>query len=56
MYPYKQSSTCTLYIPQDGWTALIKASFNGHHKVVDLLTNAGAAVNIQAEVSVHVIV
>ena len=44
------------YIPQDGRTALNQASYNGHHKVVDLLTNAGAAVDVQAEVSVHVIV
>ena len=43
-------------IPQDGRTALWTASFDGHHKVVDLLTNAGAAVDVQAEVSVHRIV
>ena len=28
----------------------------GHHKVVDLLINAEAAVDVQAEVSVHVMV
>ena len=44
------------YISQDGRTALYQASVDGHHKVVDLLTNAGAAVDVQAEVSVHVIV
>ena len=44
------------YIPQDGRTALYQAIVNGHHKVVDLLTTAGAAVDVQAEVSVHVIV
>ena len=38
------------YIPQDGSNALEEASFNGHHKVVDLLTNAGAAVDVQDEV------
>ena len=27
---------------QDGWTALKQASFNGHHKVVELLLGAGA--------------
>ena len=31
-------------------TALKEASFIGHHKVVDLLTNAGAAVDVQDEV------
>ena len=44
------------YIPQDGHTALYQASFYGHHKVVDLLTNAGAAVDVQTEVSVQAIV
>ena len=43
-------------IPQDGHTALYQASVNGHHNVVDLLTNAGASVDVQNEVSVHVIV
>ena len=42
------------YTSQDGWTALIQASFNGHHKVVVLLTNAGAAVDVQNEVCVRV--
>ena len=44
------------YIPQDGRTALCQASVNGHHKVVDLLTNAGAAVDVQEEVNIDVIV
>ena len=43
-------------ILQDGRTALYQASIWGHHKVVDLLTNAGAAVDVQAEVCVHMIV
>ena len=38
------------YILKDGSTALEEASFNGHHKVVDLLINAGAAVDVQDEV------
>ena len=42
-------------IPQDGRTALHQASVNGHHKVVDLLTNAGAAVDVQEEVNIDVI-
>ena len=32
------------------------ASVCGHHKVVDLLTNAGAAVDVQSEVNIDVIV
>ena len=39
-------------IPQDSWTALMLASFFGHQKVVDLLINAGAAVDVQDEVCV----
>ena len=56
---YNTSMTCTTvnghpinvhYIPQDGWTALNQASFDGHHKMVDLLTNTGAAVDMQDDV------
>ena len=36
--------------PQDGRTALYQASAYGHDKVVDLLANAGAAVDVQEEV------
>ena len=43
------------YIPQDGSTALQQASAYGHHQVVDLLTNAGAAVDVQDEVNIDVI-
>ena len=43
------------YIPQDGRTALYQASACGYHKVVDLLTNAGAAVDVQDEVNIDVI-
>ena len=32
------------------------ASACGHHKVVDLLTSAGAAVDVQSEVNIDVIV
>ena len=32
---------------QDGWTALGKASFYGHHKVVELLLGAGASPDLQ---------
>ena len=58
---YKTSSTTVNShphvhnIPQDGRTALHQASVNGHHKVVDLLTNAGAAVDVQKEVNIDVI-
>ena len=52
------SHTHVQYIPQDGRTALHQASAYGHHKVVDLLTNAGAAVDVhvQEEVNIDVIV
>ena len=58
---YKTSSTTVnshLHmhcIPQGGLTALYQASVNGHPKVVDLLTNAGAAVDVQDEVNIDVI-
>ena len=41
-----------LYTPQDGCTAVYQASFEGHSQVVELLTNAGAVVDIQDEVVV----
>ena len=37
-------------IPQNGQTALRAASFEGHQNIVELLTNAGAAVDVQDEV------
>ena len=50
------SHTSVHYIPQGGFTALHAASACGRHKVVDLLTNAGAAVDVQMEVNIDVIV
>ena len=35
---------------QDGWTALQQASYNGHHKVVELLLGAGANPDLQNKV------
>ena len=35
---------------QNGFTALIAASFNGHHKVVELLLGTGANPDIQDKV------
>ena len=35
---------------QDGWTALKRASFKGHHKVVELLLGAGANPDLQDKV------
>ena len=39
---------------QNGWTALKRASFNGHHKVVELLLRAGANPDLQSEVRMGV--
>ena len=38
------------YIPQNGLTALWTACFEGHPKIVELLINAGAALDVQEEV------
>ena len=35
---------------QDGYTALTTASFNGHHKMVELLLGAGANPDLQVKV------
>ena len=35
---------------KDGWTALDQASYNGHHKVVELLLRAGANPDLQNKV------
>ena len=42
--------TVFTFIPQNGRTALWEASITGHLKVVEVLTNAGAAVDVQDEV------
>ena len=38
------------FTTQDGYTALRTASFNGHHKVVELLLGAGANPDLQDKV------
>ena len=40
---------------QDGWTALIAASANGHKDVVKLLTDKGAKLDIQENVSIELL-
>ena len=42
--------TITLFALQDGHTALRTASFNGQHKVVELLLGAGANPDLQDKV------
>lgn len=39
---------------QNGCTALERASFNGHHKVVELLLRAGANPDLKDEVRIGV--
>ena len=41
-------------VKQNGWTALERASFNGHHEVVECLLTAGANPDIQDEVKTGV--
>ena len=36
----------SLFIPQNGWTPLMKASFENRDKVVQLLVNAGATLDL----------
>ena len=42
--------TLTHSTMQDSWTALERASFNGHHKVVEVLLGAGANPDLQNKV------
>ena len=39
---------------QNGCTALERASFNGHHKIVELLLTAGANPGVKDEVTMGV--
>ena len=47
---YSHVVTIIHFTIQNGWTALEKASFNGHHKVVELLLGAGANPDLQNKV------
>ena len=38
-------------VTQDGWTALIRAAFNGRAEIVRVLLAAGADTNLQSKVS-----
>ena len=38
-------------VPQDGWTALMEASFSGHTDVVHALLSGGAQPDLQYKVS-----
>ena len=46
---------CHVNENQDGWTALIGASFYGHKDVVKLLTDKGAKLDIQNKVSIELV-
>ena len=45
--------TITHLTVQDGWTSLRTSSFNGHHKVVELLLGAKANPDLQDKVRTH---
>ena len=47
---YRIQTLITLFTIQDGATALRTASFNGHHKVIELLLGAGANPDLQDKV------
>jgi ankyrin repeat protein len=40
---------------QDGWTALIRAAYNGHVNVVQCLVEVGANLEAAGKVSGHVV-
>ena len=53
---YSKAVSCSYNLPfstQDGYTALRTASFNGHHKVVELLLGAGANPDLQDKVRIQ---
>ena len=54
---YSKAVSCIVTIThltiQDGHTALRTSSFNGHHKVVELLLGAGANPDLQGKVRTH---
>ena len=50
VFPRKSELRITLFAIQDDHTALRTASFNGHHKVVELLLGAGANPELLAKV------
>ena len=57
-YKLKSIYSCYRYwhwlcFVQDGYTALIRASSNGHYEVVDALLRAGAKVNMKNKVNFH---
>ena len=47
------SITVISILYQYGWTALMKASSNGHKEVAKLLVDHGADVNIKSNVSIY---
>ena len=47
------STVCLNSVPQDGWTSLIYASYNGDTNVVQLLLSAGAQVDLGDTVVRH---
>ena len=49
------SIICSLFYIQDGATALLTASENGHTSVVDILLRHGANPNLADHVSIEVV-
>ena len=42
-------------ITQDGWSALIRAAYNGHTETVGELVKAGADMNLQTNVCLNIV-
>ena len=51
LYDLNHHHVCHVNENQDGWTALIYASYKNHKDIAELLTDKGADLNLQTNVS-----